>query len=64
MFNQRADDRIAKVPENGDLNAMVDAEVNEGGPPFGKRRVEFTCCTLSDGRVKGTAGETAVSRSE
>jgi quercetin dioxygenase-like cupin family protein len=35
MFDYQASDNASKRPSNGDLSAMIDAEVNEGGPPLG-----------------------------
>jgi quercetin dioxygenase-like cupin family protein len=35
MFNQSSDDSGGGWPGNGDLKKMIDAEVNEGGPPLG-----------------------------
>ncbi len=34
MFDHTANDKGGQLPENGDLKAMIDAEVNEGGPPL------------------------------
>lgn len=35
MFDQADDGSEGGRPQDGDLKAMIDAEVNEGGPPFG-----------------------------
>lgn len=35
MFDHADDSTAGGRPQNGDLKAMIDAEVNEGGPPLG-----------------------------
>jgi quercetin dioxygenase-like cupin family protein len=54
MFNHRADEKGRKVTGNGELNAMIDAEVNEGGPPLGNGESSSIAAPSATGESKAS----------